>query len=101
MYINTVVQQNELQMNLKPVIEFTESLKQHCTTDETAAKLLSLHTTALNSIVSEVKTPEQIERNCRNLDRIKASLSQAQQQRQAMQQAQRRNIRHFRFGVPA
>ena len=101
MYAHTVVQQNELQMNLKPVIEFTESLKQHCTNDKRAAVLLEIHTEALEGMASEVRTPEQIERNCRNLDRIKASLSQAQQQRQAMQQAQRRNIRHFRFGVQA
>lgn len=79
MYGCTVFQPNELKMNLAPVIEFTKSLAQYCTADQTAAALLKIHAKALESVSEATKTPEQLERNSRNLDRIKASLFQNRQ----------------------
>jgi hypothetical protein len=101
MYAHTVVPANELQMNLKPVIEYTESLKQFCSKDKTAAVLLNVHTEALTAITSATKTPEQIQLNITNLERIKARLNEARAQRAAEQLAKRPQVRHFRFGVTA
>ena len=101
MYANTVVSAPELKVNIKDALNFTESLKQHCTADKRAAVLLEVHTEALTAIIGDVRTPEQIERNARNLDRIKTMLEAHRQQRQVARQAQRPQVRLFRYGVTA
>lgn len=78
MYACTVVQPTESIMNLKPAVNFALHLKKNCNSDQTAADLIDRHLSGLKAVIQDVRTPEQIARNSRYLDQIKARLSETQ-----------------------